>query len=113
MLSLIKPISTKQKYIINACIPQLFFFLIYKNGKKDNGFGEKKTTRKEFYSDDNKKIFNINDININEILISKGLFPKIINLNEHVIGYKYNRSIKPLYIKLPEYVCRGNTFKKV
>ena len=91
----------------------LFFFLTYKNGKKDNDFGEKKTTRKEFYSDDNKKIFDINDININEILISKGLFPKIINLNEYVIGYKYNRSIKPLYIKLPEYVCRGNTFKKI
>ena len=82
-------------------------------GRRIIDFGEKKTTRKEFYSDDNKKIFDINDININEILISKGLFPKIINLNEHVIGYKYNRSIKPLYIKLPEYVCRGNTFKKI
>ena len=29
-------------------------------------FGEKKTTKKEFYSNDNKKIFNINEININE-----------------------------------------------
>ena len=75
-------------------------------------FGEKKTTKKEFYSDDNKKIFNINDININEILISKGLFPEIINLNEYVVGYKHNYNIKPLYIKLSEYVCRGNTFKK-
>ena len=82
-------------------------------GRRIIDFGEKKTTRKEFYSDDNKKIFNINDININEILISKGLFPKIINLNEHNIGCKYNCSIKPLYIKLPEYVCRGNTFKKI
>ena len=81
-------------------------------GRRIIDFGEKKTTRKEFYSDDNKKIFNIKDININEIWISKGLFPKMINLNEHFIGYKYNRSIKPLYIKLPEYVCRGNTFKK-
>ena len=64
-------------------------------------FGEKKTTKKEFYSDDNKKIFN-----------SKGLFPEIINLNEYVVGYKHNYNIKPLYIKLSEYVCRGNTFKK-
>ena len=31
-------------------------------------FGEKKSTKNELYSDDNKKIFNINDININEIL---------------------------------------------
>ena len=45
-------------------------------------------------------------------MISKGLFPEIINLNEDVIGYKRNHSIKPLYIKLPEYVCSGSTFKK-
>ena len=73
---------------------------------------KKRTTKKEFYSDDNKKIFNISDININEILISKGLFP-LLNLNEYVIGYKHNHSIKPLYTKLPEYICRGNTFKKI
>ena len=73
---------------------------------------KKRATKKEFYSDNNKKIFNINDININEILISKGLFP-LLNLNEYVIGYKHNHNIKPLYIKLPEYVCRGHTFKKI
>ena len=49
-------------------------------------FDEKNTTEKEFYSNDNKKIFKINDININEILISKRLFPEIINLNEYIIG---------------------------
>ena len=82
-------------------------------GNRIIDFGEKKTTKKEFYSDDNKKIFNINDININEILISKRLFPEIINLNEYIIGYKHSYNIKPLYIKLPEYVCYGNTFKKI
>ena len=66
----------------------------------------KKDKKKFFYSDYNKKIFNINDININEILISKGLFPEIINLNEYVIGYKPNHSIKLLYIKFPEYVLK-------
>ena len=45
---------------------------------------KKKHTKKEFYSDDNKFFFNINDININEILISKGLFP-LLNLKEYVI----------------------------
>ena len=58
------------------------------------------------------KTFNINDININEILISKGLFCKIVNLNEYIIGYKHNHNIKPLCIKLPEYICSGKTFKK-
>ena len=71
-----------------------------------------KDHKKRIYSDDDKKIFNINDIKINEILISERLFPEIINLNEYIIGYKHNYSIKLLYIKLPEYVCSGNTFKK-
>ena len=74
-------------------------------------FGEKKTTKKEFYSD-NKKMFNTNDININEILVSKRLFPEIINFNEYVIRYKHNHNIKPLYMKLPECACGGNTFKE-
>ena len=81
-------------------------------GRRIIDFGEEKATKKEFYSNDNIKIFNINDININEILISKRLFPEIINLNEYIIGYKHNYNIKPLYVKLPEYVCSGNTFKK-
>ena len=76
-------------------------------GRRIIDFGEKKTTKKEFYSDDNKKIFNINDININEILISKGLFSEILKFIEYVIGYKHNHNIKPLYIKFPEYVCSG------
>ena len=80
--------------------------------KKRIDFGEKNTTIKEFYSNDDKKIFNINDTNINEILVSKILFPEIINLNEYVIGYKHDHKIKPLYIKLPECVCGGNTSKK-
>ena len=67
------------------------------------GFDEKKTTQKEFYSNDNKKIFKINDININEILISKWLSPGL-NFNKYIIGYKRNHKIKPLYIKLPKYV---------
>ena len=74
-------------------------------------FDEKNTTEKEFYSNDNKKIFKINDININEILISNGSF-LLLNLNDYVIRCKHNHNIKPLYIKLPEYVCRSNTFKK-
>ena len=67
-------------------------------GRRIIDFGERKTTKKEFYSDDNKKIFKMNDININEILISKRLFPEIIKLNEYIIGYEHNYMIKPLYI---------------
>ena len=53
-----------------------------------------------------KKIFNIKDISINKILISKESFPGI-NRNSHVIRRKDNHNIKPLYIKLPKYVCSG------
>ena len=74
-------------------------------GRRIIDFGEKKTTKKKkICNGDNKKIFNINDININEILIFERLFP-LLNLNEYVTGYKHDRNIKPLYIKLPEYVC--------
>ena len=82
-------------------------------GRRIIDFGERKNTKKEFYSDDNKKIFKMNYININEMLISKRLFPEIINLNEFIIGYKRHYKIKLRYIKLPEYVCSGNTSKKI
>ena len=75
-------------------------------------FGDKNTTEKEFYSNNNKNIFNIDNININEILISKGLFLGSNDNNYYVIGYKHNQKIKPLYIKLPKYVCASKTFKK-
>ena len=60
------------------------FFLSWhsiKMGRSIIDFGEENTRKKELYSNDNIKIFNINNININEILISKRLFPEIINLN--------------------------------
>ena len=58
-----------------------------------------------------KKVFKTNIINVNEILISKGLSPGL-SLNKYIFGYKHNPKIKPLYIKLPKYVCIGKTFKK-
>ena len=74
-------------------------------------FGEKNSIEKEFYRSYNKKIFNTDNININDILISKGLFPGL-NHNDYVVGYEHNQEIKPLYIKLPKYVCAGKAFKK-
>ena len=40
------------------------------------------------------------------------MFPEITNLGYYIIGYKHNHNIKPLHIKLPEYICSANTFKK-
>ena len=72
---------------------------------------KKRPQKKTFTTLIIKKIFNINNINIKEILISKELFT-LLNPNEYVIAYKHNHNIKLLYIKLPEYVCRSNTFQK-
>ena len=62
---------------------------------------KKRPRKKNFTAMILKKIFKINDININEILISKGLYPGL-NLNKYIIGYKHNHKIKPLSIKLPK-----------
>ena len=74
-------------------------------------FVKKNTTEKNFYCSDNKKLFNIDNVNIKGILISKGLFPAL-NHDCYVIGYEHNQKIRPLYIKLPKNVCTGKTFKK-
>ena len=67
----------KVKYIITACIPKLlskkiyFFSLLYiKINEKNINFNNKKIKKGEFYNK-NKKIFNVDDINVNEILVSK------------------------------------------
>ena len=66
-------------------------------------FGEKDTTEKNFTA------MIIKNVNIKEMLISKGLFPAL-NHNYYVIGYEHIQKIKPLYIKLPKNVCTGKTF---
>ena len=47
----------------------LFFYIIYKMSGKNINFDDKKIKRSSFYQ--NKKINNIEDINVNNILVSK------------------------------------------
>ena len=44
-------------------------FTIYKMSEKTINFGDKKINKKDFYN--NKKQFNMKDVDTNEILISK------------------------------------------
>ena len=55
--------------------------------EKTINFGDKKINKKDFYN--NKKQFNIEDIDINKILISK---PEIYkkNMRKYIIGYNDN-----------------------
>ena len=66
--------------------------------EKTINFGDKKINKKYFCN--NKKQFNIEDIDINKILISK---PEIYKntMRKYIIGYKDN-TISPLQLFLPK-----------
>ena len=78
-----------------------FFSLLYirMNGKNIN-FNDKKIRKSEFYR--NKKISNINDIDVNKILVSKKEPYGTKNSFKYFIGYSDNDVIRPLCIKLLE-----------
>ena len=49
----------------------LFFFSVYKNEWKQHKFRRQKNKKSDFGNNKNKKIFNIGDIDVNKILVSK------------------------------------------
>ena len=59
----------------------------------------KKIKKGDFYNK-NKKIFNINDIDINKILISKKETYGKYNSFKYFIGYNDNGVFRPLYLLL-------------
>ena len=59
-------------------------------------FNDKKIKKIDFYNK-NKKIFNINDIDINKILVSKKETYGKYNSFKYFIGYSDNDIIRPLY----------------
>ena len=71
-------------------------------------FGDKKINKKDFYN--NIKQFNIEDIDINKILISK---PEAYenSMRKYIIGYN-NNTISPLQLFLPKMIGYLNIFKK-
>ena len=107
----------KAKYIINECIPKLlkniFYFFslqsIRMSGNSIN-FNDKKILKSDFSK--NKKIFNINDIDVNKILVSKKEKYGKYNSFKHFIGYNDNDVIKPLYLELPQMTGYINKFDK-
>ena len=73
--------------------------------EKTINFGDKKINKKDFYN--NKKQFNIEDIDINKILISK---PETCDMRKYIIGYNDN-TISPLQLFLPKMIGYLNIFK--
>ena len=69
------------------------------SGKNIN-FNDKKIRKSDFYK--NKKINNIEDIDVNNILVSKKESYGNKNSLKYFIGYNDNDIISPLCIKFPQ-----------
>ena len=69
------------------------------SGKKIN-FDDKKINRSSFYK--NKKINDIEDIDVNIVLVSKKESYGNKNSFKYFIGYNDNDIIRPLCIRLPQ-----------
>ena len=63
-------------------------------------FNDKKIKKSVFYK--NKTINNIEDIDVNNILVSKKESYGNKNSVKYFIGYNDNDVIRPLYIRLPQ-----------
>ena len=80
------------------------------NGKKIN-FNDKKIKKSDFYKK-NKKIFNIDDIDVNKILVSKKEQYGKYNSFKYFIGYNDNDVIRPLCLRLSKTTGYINEFNE-
>ena len=88
----------------------LFFFTVYKNEWKEHKFQQQKIEKSDFYK--NKKIFNIDDIDVNKILVSKKEPYGKNNSLIYFIGYNDNDVIRPLCLRLSQKTGCINKFKE-
>ena len=63
---------------------------------------DKKINKSTFYK--NKKLFNIHDLDVNKILVSKKQSYGTKNSHKYFIGYNDDNVIRPLCIKLPQMI---------
>ena len=71
------------------------------SGKSIN-FDGKKINKSSFYK--NKKLFSLNDIDVNKILVSKKESYDTKNSLKYFIGYNDGYVIRPLCILLPQLI---------
>ena len=71
------------------------------NGKSIN-FEDKKISKSVFYR--NKELFDIHDIDVNKILVSKEESSGTKNSLKYFIGYNDDDVIRPLCIKVPQMI---------
>ena len=80
------------------------------NGKNIN-FDNKNIKKSDFYNK-NKKIFNIDDTDVNKILVSKKEQYGKYDSSKYFIGYNENGVIRPLYLFLSKTTDYINKFDK-
>ena len=80
------------------------------NGKSIN-FNNKNIKKSDFYNK-NKKIFNIDDIDANKILVSKKEQYCKYNSSKYFIGYNDNGVIRPLHLFISQTTAYINKFDK-
>ena len=78
--------------------------------KNNINFNKNKIKKSNFCK--NKKIFDINDIDVNKILVSKKEKYGKRNSFKHFIGYNDSDIIKPLYLEATQMIDYINKFDK-
>ena len=81
------------------------------NGKKHK-FWQWKNQKSDFYKKQNKKIFNIDDIYVHKILVSKKEPYDKNNSLIYFIGYNDNDVIRPLCLKFSKMTGYVNDFNE-
>ena len=106
----------KAKYIITARISIIImdiysFSLLYirMNGKSIN-FDNKNIKKSDFYNK-NKKIFNVDGIDVNKIVSKKEQYDKYSS-SKYFVGYNDNNVIRPLYSFISQTTGYINKFEK-
>ena len=73
-------------------------------------FNDKKVQKSEFY--ENKKVFQIDDVDVNKILVSKKEPYDTKNALKYFIGYNYNDVIRSLCLRLPQMTGYAKKFNE-
>ena len=82
-----------------------------RRNKNSTNFENKNIKKSEFYNKD-IKIFNIDDIDVNNILVSKKEQYDKHNSFKYFIGYNDNYIIRPLYLFISQTTGYINKFEK-
>ena len=73
-------------------------------------FDDKKIKKSDFYK--NKKPFQIDDVDVNKMLVSKTEPYGTKNVLKYFIGYNDNDAIRPLCLRLPNMTVYTRKFKE-